>query len=460
MSKYKVPILLDPTQTQTSNSRTILDEKIESKTLLQFIQSQSSEKPKKIQMSEIDIRSILRLIIMTCRSLTIVLLDTKSPNQIDNILNQKNLQPSEIKIYVQLLKYSLQTLLIYTLNRSNTQKEEKEIIESLGLIYTNLNTTNQKIIFEQTINLLINLTFKYPNLTILTSYFLATPTTSCTFSTILIENLLDKLELMGDSTTEQSNLYLKLFKLVFGSVSVFPTENEKMLKPHLHSIVTRSLDLALKSKEPHNYFLLLRALFRSIGGGNHDLLYQEFLPLLPILLQSLNELQTGVHKQHLKDLFVELCLTVPVRLSSLLPYLPMLMDPLVSALNGSTTLVSQGLRTLELCVDNLQQDFLYEHIQPVRQDLIQGLWKQLKCSNETIALAAYRVLGKLGGNNRKMIVQAQQLGFSSEESEGFKIQIEFTGYTESVDLDIEPVLDSCLNTFKMSNESIIINFKP
>ena len=57
--------------------------------------------------------------------------------------------------------------------------------------------------------------------------------------------------------------------------------------------------------------------------------------------QGLNSLQSGLHKQHMKDLFVELCLTVPVRLSSLLPYLPMLMDPLVSALNGSQTLVSQ-----------------------------------------------------------------------------------------------------------------------
>ena len=47
------------------------------------------------------------------------------------------------------------------------------------------------------------------------------------------------------------------------------------------------------------------------------------------------------------------------------------MDPLVSALNGSQTLVSQGLRTLELCVDNLQPDFLYEHIQPVRAQLMQ-----------------------------------------------------------------------------------------
>lgn len=91
----------------------------------------------------------------------------------------------------------------------------------------------------------------------------------------------------------------------------------------------------------------------------------------PHLSLGLNMLQSGLHKQHMKDLFVELCLTVPVRLSSLLPYLPMLMDPLVSALNGSQTLVSQGLRTLELCVDNLQPDFLYDHIQPVRAELMQ-----------------------------------------------------------------------------------------
>ena len=50
----------------------------------------------------------------------------------------------------------------------------------------------------------------------------------------------------------------------------------------------------------------------------------------------------------MKDLFVELCLTVPVRLSSLLPYLPMLMDPLVSALNGSQTLISQVCHHLVL----------------------------------------------------------------------------------------------------------------
>lgn len=34
------------------------------------------------------------------------------------------------------------------------------------------------------------------------------------------------------------------------------------------------MELAMTAAKPHNYFLLLRALFRSIGGGSHDLLYQ------------------------------------------------------------------------------------------------------------------------------------------------------------------------------------------
>lgn len=63
--------------------------------------------------------------------------------------------------------------------------------------------------------------------------------------------------------------------------------------------------------------------------------------VIPFAFPGLNSLQSGLHKQHMKDLFVELSLTVPVRLSSLLPFLPRLMDPLVSALNGSHTLISQ-----------------------------------------------------------------------------------------------------------------------
>lgn len=72
----------------------------------------------------------------------------------------------------------------------------------------------------------------------------------------------------------------------------------------------------------------------------------------------------------------------------------------------------QGLRTLELCVDNLQPDFLYDHIQPVRAELMQALWRTLRNPVDSVAQVAFRVLGKFGGGNRKMMVEPQRASVS------------------------------------------------
>lgn len=311
-----------------------------------------------------------------------------------------------------------------------------------------MNAQTFQEIFTATISHMVERINKNMTLQIIANTFLSNPSTSPIFATVLVEYLLERMEEMGNNM-ERSNLYLRLFKLVFGSVSLFPSENEQMLRPHLHSIVNKAMDFAMTAKEPYNYFLLLRALFRSIGGGSHDLLYQEFLPLLPNLLEGLNRLQSGLHKLHMKDLFVELCLTVPVRLSSLLPYLPMLMDPLVSALNGSHSLISQGLRTLELCVDNLQPDFLYEHIQPVRADLMQALWRTLQ-DNE-VARIAFRVLGKFGGGNRKMMIEPQRLEYRETDAPPPSIQVQFQDQSTAIDFEVDKVIETVFKALKSSS---------
>lgn len=43
------------------------------------------------------------------------------------------------------------------------------------------------------------------------------------------------------SNVELSNLYLKLFKLVFGSVSLFAAENEQMLKVKVICVKTKKI---------------------------------------------------------------------------------------------------------------------------------------------------------------------------------------------------------------------------
>ncbi|XP_050675423.1 transcription-associated protein 1 [Leptidea sinapis] len=374
------------------------------------------------------------------------------------ITGQKQLSARETLVYIRLVKWGLQSLDIYTLSTPRLPthppaqlnvrtKEEKEVLEHFSGVFSMMNPQTFQEIFTATISHMVERINKNTTLQVIANTFLSNPATSPIFATVLVEYLLKRMEEMG-SNVERSNLYLRLFKLVFGSVSLFPTENEQMLRPHLHSIVNKAMDYAMTAKEPYNYFLLLRALFRSIGGGSHDLLYQEFLPLLPNLLEGLNRLQSGLHKQHMKDLFVELCLTVPVRLSSLLPYLPMLMDPLVSALNGSHTLISQGLRTLELCVDNLQPDFLYEHIQPVRADLMQALWRTLQ--NNEVARIAFRVLGKFGGGNRKMMIEPQRLEYRETDAPPPAILTYFQDQAKPIDFEVDKVIETAFSALKSS----------
>jgi transformation/transcription domain-associated protein len=131
-------------------------------------------------------------------------------------------------------------------------------------------------------------------------------------------------------------------------------------------------------------------------------LYKEVLPILEEMLETLNYLLAHSEPAK-KDLFVELTLTVPVRLTNLLPHLGYLMKPLVHALNAGPDLVSQGLRTLELCIDNLTSEFLDPTMGPVFRDLMAALYSLLQPLpfNHQHSHSAVKILGKLGGRNRR-----------------------------------------------------------
>lgn len=174
----------------------------------------------------------IRFLISASRSITNVLIDSKlAQSELSFISQAKQLSSKETLVFIKLLKNCLLSLDIYMLGRGGgakqhsaplsqvalaaQQKEEKESIETLGSIYAQLNVHTLKEIFTQTIDFLIERTFKNPNLTALSSYFLATPATSCTFATILIEYLLKQMELMGDSSIERSVYFILIILLLF-----------------------------------------------------------------------------------------------------------------------------------------------------------------------------------------------------------------------------------------------------
>ncbi|KAL9041756.1 MAG: hypothetical protein Q9180_001071 [Flavoplaca navasiana] len=154
-----------------------------------------------------------------------------------------------------------------------------------------------------------------------------------------------------------------------------------------------------------NYFFLLRSLFRSIGGGRFEALYEEILPLLEMMLEVLNNLLLAARKPHY------------------------LMRALVVALRAGSDLVGRGLRTLELRVDNLTAECLDPIMAPMIDELMTALWDHLRPNpySHYHAHTIIRILGKLGGRNRDFLSGPPQLTFKPYADDEPSIDIKFIG---------------------------------
>lgn len=272
----------------------------------------------------------------------------------------------------------------------------------------------------------------------LPQFFLASEVTSANFSSILISFLKENLDQLGKVDLIKSNILTRLFKLCFMSVNLFPTTNEGVLLPHLNYLILESLKLGTKAEEPIVYSYLVRILFRSISGGRFENLYKEIMPILPVLLENLNKMIDNARRPYERDIYVELCLTVPVRLSVLVPHLSYLTRPLVYALNGSQELVSQGLRTFELCVDNLTAEYFDPMIEPVIDEIMAALWKHLEPVpyHHQHSHTAIRILGKLGGRNHRNFKPCNKLVTQLELDQEIKALFQIHGLQGEVPVSI------------------------
>lgn len=307
----------------------------------------------------------------------------------------------------------------------SSSKEEKDLLETFATVFHCIDPATFHEVFQQEIPRLYDMIFEHTALLHIPQFFLASEATSPSFCGMLLQFLMERIDQVGSADVKKSSILLRLFKLAFMAVTLFAGQNEQVLLPHVVNIVTKSIELSTKAEEPMNYFLLLRSLFRSIGGGKFEQLYKQILPLLEMLLDVLNNLLMAARKPAERDLYVELCLTVPARLSHLLPHLSFLMRPLVVALRAGTDLVGQGLRTLELCVDNLTADYLDPIMAPVIDELMTALFDHLKPHPYTHfhAHTTMRILGKLGGRNRKFMTGAVPLSYKdyADDSSSFDV---------------------------------------
>lgn len=327
-----------------------------------------------------------------------------------------------------------------------SSKEEKDLMEIFATIFIHIDPASFNEIVSAELPFLFDSMLENAALLHLPQFFLASEITSSNFSGILISFLRSRLDQLDKVDLVKSNILIRLFKLCFMSVNLFPTANENVILPHLKFLILESLRLATEAEEPILYSYLVRTLFRSISGGRFENLYKEIMPILPVLLESLNKLIANSRRPYERDIYVELCLTVPVRLSVLVPHLNYLTTPLVHALNGSQELVSQGLRTFELCVDNLTAEYFDPMIEPVIDEIMTALWKHLEPVpyHHQHSHTAIRILGKLGGRNHKHLKPCNNLRPQSELDQEVKALFTIHGFKDQVPLSITPGVESAI----------------
>jgi transformation/transcription domain-associated protein len=134
-----------------------------------------------------------------------------------------------------------------------------------------------------------------------------------------------------------ASTYLQLFERALKSLSVYP-DNEKALRPHLKLIVSTCLGSSMEKSDfkTDNYCMLLRYVFRSISAGKFEESYKELLPLIPTVLNGLYRILQATDDSSHHFTAIELFLTIPARLSSLLPHMNLLLRVIIMALRSSS----------------------------------------------------------------------------------------------------------------------------
>ncbi|CAH8662146.1 unnamed protein product [Heterobilharzia americana] len=127
------------------------------------------------------------------------------------------------------------------------------------------------------------------------------------------------------------------------------------------------------------------------------------------------------------------------------------MEPLVYVLNCNT--VNQGLRTLELCVDNMQPDFLHDHLYQVRGDMLLALFNSLHSPSEYVQKMSFKVLGKLGRFNRTNLLETQRLRLSSTKGEaGPQLRFHLNEFrNQPIDVPVRCLVDAAVEVLQDSS---------
>ncbi|VFQ99863.1 unnamed protein product [Cuscuta campestris] len=319
--------------------------------------------------------------------------------------------------------------------------EEREMIQLFSQILSIMEPRDLMDMFSLCMPDLFECMISNSQLVHIFSTLLQAPKVFKPFADVLVNFLVNnRLDVLKHPDSPSAKLVLHLFRFLFGAVAKAPSDCERILQHHIPVIMETCMKNSTEVEKPIGFLQLLRTMFRALAGGKFEGLLRDLIAMLQPCLAMLLAMLEGPTGEDMQELLLELCLTLPARLSSLLPHLPRLMKPLVMCLKGSDELVSLGLRTLEFWIDSLNPDFLEPSMANVMSEVILALWSHLRPASYPWGGKSLQLLGKLGGRNRRFLKEPLALECKEIPEHGLRVILTFEPSTQFL-----VPLDRCIN---------------
>ena len=123
-------------------------------------------------------------------------------------------------------------------------KEDKDTLETFASIFTFVEPYIFQEICSQNIEFLFDQTLVTPPILAITQFIVANGAMSSNFCSLLLDFLVSKLEHLGGEDQHYSSVLFRYFKLFFMALTLFPEQNELVLRPHLANIIMDCLKIA------------------------------------------------------------------------------------------------------------------------------------------------------------------------------------------------------------------------
>ncbi|CAG9462087.1 unnamed protein product [Pedinophyceae sp. YPF-701] len=220
----------------------------------------------------------------------------------------------------------------------------------------------------------------------------------------------------------ESERVLRLFHLMFGAMKHRGGLIHPVLVPRLPMLVRACLAAIVHHPDPSGHLELLRSCFKVLQPRPYEGVVAVLEPMLPEIIGTFELMLDTPPRRFSREQIVELMLAIPVPLATLVPYLGTLVRPLMAALKSREDgLLTQGLKALELWIDNVNPDYLDPQMVPHHAELVTTLHQMLQPGQVNFSAKALQILGKLGGRNRRVCGEPYALDYRKYPDHGLRL---------------------------------------